>query len=226
MSGLFITFEGCEGCGKSTQADRLVERLRSMQVRVLNTREPGGTRTGDLIREILQHDRCKEALFSEAETLLFAGSRAQLVRQVIVPALEAGECVICDRFTDSTIAYQGYGRGLDIDSIVSMNSFASGSAVPDVTFLLDVDLRVGFERLHKRLLATGAVQDRIESENLAFHERVRKGYQDLARRYHERFRIIDASRDEETIAADIWNIVSGCMARLNIRSDAGTGNQV
>lgn len=225
MKGMFITFEGCEGSGKTTQANRLVERLRKMGVKVLCAREPGGTRTGEIVRDILQHDKGKEAISPEAETLLFAASRAHLVRQVIMPALEAGECVVCDRYLDSTAAYQGYGRRLDLDKIMAINAFAVGDAVPDLAFLMDVDVRIGFERLHKRLLATGGGHDRIESENLAFHERVRKGYQDLAVKWPDRFRVIDASRDEETIADDIWSIVSVYMDRLQPRMDAGTEHQ-
>jgi len=137
MKGLFITFEGPEGSGKSTHVARLAKRLKKSGYEVLMTREPGGTIAGEAIREVLQYDRRGEQVSPETETLLFIASRAQLVRTIIMPALKRGVCVICDRFADSTIAYQGYGRGLDVSSLVKLNDFAINGAVPDLTILLD-----------------------------------------------------------------------------------------
>lgn len=214
MKGLLVTFEGCEGSGKSTQADRLAWRMREMGLRVLCTREPGGTRTGEIIREILQHDRSQEAISPEAEILLFAASRAQLVRQVVLPALNAGECVVCDRYSDSTTAYQGYGRRLDLNSIQEINSMAVGLAIPDVTLLMDIDVKLGFERLHHRQMATGAGQDRMEREDIAFHERVRKGYLELAGKSPDRFHVLDASQNADAVAATVWGIVSKFTGRI------------
>ena len=205
MRGRFITFEGPEGSGKTTQANLLVKHLEKEGATVLYAREPGGTPTGEAIRGILQYDDTGEPICPETEVLLFASSRAQLVRHVIIPALEKGTHVICDRFADSTTAYQGYGRGFPIDQMLAINQFAIDGAVPDVTFLLDVDVNTGFERLVKRHEGKAGRLDRIEREERAFHERVREGYLELARRWPERFVVIDAGRDEDKVAKDIWS---------------------
>ena len=141
--GKFITFEGPEGGGKTTQAKRLLARLIGEGHEVIYTREPGGTPTGEAIREILQYDKAGEPLCDETEVFLFAASRAQLVRNVIIPALERGTHVICDRFADSTTVYQGYGRGFDIEQMVAINNFAINGATPDLTLLMDVDVEIG-----------------------------------------------------------------------------------
>jgi dTMP kinase len=205
MKGLFITLEGPEGSGKSTQAARLVKRLTDAGHDVVRTREPGGTRTGEAIRDILQHDRAGEHIFPEAEALLFAASRAQLVRSVILPALEEGKIVICDRFADSTTVYQGHARGLGVDRMLDLNAFAVGGAVPDLTILVDVDVRLGFKRLEGRNQKTG--RDRMERERIEFHERVRQGYLELAKRWPERFRVVDGSRSSEEVEEDVWKLV-------------------
>ncbi|MDP6525831.1 MAG: dTMP kinase [Kiritimatiellia bacterium] len=207
MRGRFITLEGPEGSGKSTQAAKLCERLGEQGIEVVKTREPGGTATGELIREILQHDRAGEPLFPESEALLFAASRAQLVRSVILPALEGGAWVVCDRFADSTTAYQGYGRGFSVDDMLNINSFAVDGAQPDVTLLLDVDVALGFDRIQKRNTENGVENDRFEREAREFHERVRQGYLALAKRFPDRFRVIDASRDEGSVQCRVWETV-------------------
>lgn len=204
--GRFITFEGPEGGGKTTQARRLMQRLESEGLPVRYTREPGGTSTGEAIRDILQHDKAGEPLCPETEVLLFEASRAQLVRHVILPALARGEWVVCDRFADSTTVYQGYGRGFDVERMIEINRFAIGEAEPDLTLLLDVDVARGFERIHRRP-ETGGSLDRIEREERAFHERVREGYLALAARFPDRFRIVDAARDEDAVADAVWEIV-------------------
>ena len=201
--GKFITFEGPEGGGKTTHARRLVERLQAAGKKVVYTREPGGTPTGEAIRNILQHDKAGEAPCSETEVLLFAASRAQLVRHVIVPALERGEWVVCDRFADSTTAYQGYGRGFSVEQMIAINEFAIDGAQPDLTILLDLPVSDGFARLQQR----GGKKDRIESEALDFHERVRAGYLELARRWPERFHIVDARRALDIVSEEIWSLV-------------------
>jgi dTMP kinase len=204
MRGKFITFEGPEGGGKTTQARRLVERLQAARRKVVYTREPGGTPTGEAIREILQHNKAGEAPCPETEVLLFAASRAQLVRYVIVPALERGDWVVCDRFADSTTAYQGYGRGFSVEQMIAINEFAIDGAQPDLTLLLDLPVSDGFARLAQR----GGVKDRIEREALDFHERVRAGYLELARRWPARFRIVDPRGALEAVAEEIWKLVA------------------
>lgn len=210
MQGKFITLEGPEGSGKSTQATKLCERLGKQGIEVVKAREPGGTATGELIREILQHDRAGEPLFPESEALLFAASRAQLVRSVILPSLERGAWVVCDRFADSTTAYQGYGRGFSVDDMLSINSFAVDGADPDVTLLLDIDVALGFDRIQKRNAENGVENDRFEMEAREFHEEVRRGYLALSERFPDRFRVIDASQDEGSVQCCVWKTV--CLA--------------
>jgi dTMP kinase len=204
MKGKLITFEGPEGSGKSTHVKRLAARLRRQGIRVLVTREPGGTPVGEAIRHVLQHDKVGESMAPEAEALLFVACRAQLVRTVILPALKKGIWVLCDRFIDSTTAYQGYGRNLGAPAIEALNDFAIDGAEPDVTIFLNIDVRKGFLRLGQRNAATRASHDRIERECLRFHEKVLAGYRDLARKNRRRFLVVDADRDREAVAADIW----------------------
>ena len=172
---------------------------------MVTTREPGGTRTGEAIRNIVQHDSAGEPIYRETEMLLFAASRAQLVRAVILPALARGACVISDRFADSTTAYQGYGRGLDVETIRRINALAIGPAVPDLTFLLDLDIRAGFERLRARGLNGAAGHDRIEREDAEFHERVRRGYLELAAREGGRWHVIGTDREQDLVHEEIWS---------------------
>jgi len=203
--GRFITLEGPEGCGKTTQVKLLVARLQSYGEKVVAAREPGGTATGEAIRNILQHDSAGEPIGPEAETLLFEASRAQLCRQVIQPALESGAWVICDRFADSTTAYQGYGRGLSVEGLLNLNRFAIGETVPDLTILLDIDISCGFQRVAARLaIHNGQTLDRMEREDRVFHEKVRAGYLDLARKQPDRFLVVDAARNPVTVFNDIW----------------------
>lgn len=205
--GILVSFEGCEGCGKTTQADLLSTRLNDAGCKVVRVREPGGTRTGEVIRGILQHDSTNERIEPETESLLFAASRAQMVRQVVVPALEHGEIVVSDRFVDSAVAYQGYGRQMGADVIATVNRLATGPVVPDITFLLDIAVAEGMRRMQDRNVATGTVADRMEREDIAFHERVRAGYLEIAERNRARFVIIDATRDQEDIAGIVWSRV-------------------
>jgi dTMP kinase len=213
LKGFFVTFEGPEGSGKSTQAARLSARLQSDGHEVVQVREPGGTRTGEAIREILQHNRGGEPLHAWAEVLLFAASRAQLVEQVVRPAVQRGAWVVSDRFLDSTTAYQGYGRGLDLDEVQRVNRLAVQGAIPDLTLLLDVPVRLGFERLAARAAAARCGRDRIESEETGFHERVRAGYLELAARYPSRFRVLDGALAPEAVEKAVWNAVRDARRR-------------
>jgi dTMP kinase len=190
----------------------LIARLTEEGHEVLYTREPGGTPTGEMIRDILQHDKSGEPICAETELFLFEASRAQLVRNVILPALEGGAHVVCDRFADSTTAYQGYGRGFSVDKLITINELAIGDAVPDVTLLLDVTVEQGFDRLASRQTELFQGLDRMEREEREFHERVRKGYLELARRWPKRFVVIDAARDPADIEKDVWGAVKRVLA--------------
>lgn len=201
--GLFVTFEGSEGCGKSTQIKRLAAWLDRRGHPSVLTREPGGTAAGDEIRHLLQHAPQGHGLAPEAELFLFAASRAQLVREIIRPALAAGQVVISDRFHDSTVVYQGVARELDPLMTRTVNGYAVGDTLPDITFLLDMDAREAFDRLHKRDRA----RDRMESEPLTFYEAVRDGYRHAAQAEPDRFVILDATRSEAELSADIEKIL-------------------
>ena len=203
--GRFITFEGPEGCGKTTQIERLAAVLQAKGLEVLTLREPGGTSTGEAIRGLLQHDVAGEPICAEAEALLFAASRAQLVRRRILPALEAGTWVLCDRFADSTTAYQGYGRGFGREAMETINAFAINGARPDLTLLLDMSVERARKRIETRSHDTGRDLDRIEREAVSFHERVRAGYLDLAATSGGRFVVIDADRDADAVAETLWS---------------------
>lgn len=205
--GRLITLEGIEGSGKSTHARLLAANMRSAGLKVLLVREPGGTRLGEAIRLLLSKKEAREKICAPAELFLFMASRAQIVAQVILPARRRGIHVVCDRFLDSTAAYQGYARGCDLGLIAAMNAFAVRKIAPDLTILLDLAPRAGFKRLQRRHRRQGTVKDRIESEKMAFHERVRRGYLQLARRMPKRFCVIKADRPLGKVRADIWKVV-------------------
>ncbi|MFK5922848.1 MAG: dTMP kinase [Verrucomicrobiota bacterium] len=202
----FISFEGSEGCGKSTQIARLVEILEKQGREVLLTREPGGTVVGERIRDLLQYTPEAVGMSSEAELLLFAASRAQLVREVIEPTLQQGKWVIADRFMDSTTVYQGLGRGLDAQAVRSINEFAVGEVKPDLTFLLDMDAKQGHARAQAASQAAGQF-DRMEDQELDFFERVRQGYLDLAKEEKERIVVIDAAKSIEEVSHCIQDVL-------------------
>jgi dTMP kinase len=201
-TGVFITFEGGEGAGKTTQVTRLAEHFRALGRTVRTVREPGGTELGEETRRILKHAPYGARLCDPAELLLFAASRAQLVAEVIRPALHNGEIVLCDRFTDSTAAYQGYGRGLPADAIATVNTFATNGLSPDLTVLLDLPAAAGLERA--RLRAPADSTDRMETMDLAFYERVRAGYLEIATREKARFLVVNALLSPEQIGGEIW----------------------
>ncbi len=198
----FITFEGIEGSGKSTQLKRLAALLRDRGRPVVVTREPGGCRIADAIRAILL-DRTNRDLSPTAELLLYAAARAQHVAEIIRPALASGKIVLCDRFYDATVAYQGYGRGLDTDLISRLNGIAAGALHPDLTLLLDFPVEAGLTRARSRNAENiGPDEGRFEDESLAFHRRVREGYLALAGK-EDRFRVLAADGSEEEVAARV-----------------------
>ena len=201
--GFFITFEGSEGCGKSTQIRRLAEFLRSLKREVVVLREPGATPIGESIRNLLQYDASASAMTPETELLLFAASRAQLVREIIRPALARGAVVLCDRFLDSTTVYQGVARALNSGEVRRINDFAVGGTLPDLTLLLDLDAAEG----RRRAATRKGPADRMEQEEGAFYEAVRQGYLKVAAEHAGRFAVIDASSDEESVESAIRKIL-------------------
>lgn len=212
-AGLFITFEGTEGSGKSTQLALLAERLRGLGHCVRTLREPGGTPIGEEIRHTLQHSEQNRAMTPEAELLLINASRAQLVREVIRPALAAGEIVLCDRFYDSTTAYQGAGRQLDASAVRTIIDFAVGDTRPDLTLLLGVPVSVSEARRAARRVHRGSQRDRLEEADRAFFERVEAGYRAIAAAEPERVRWIDATASIEAVHVAIWQEVARKLKR-------------
>jgi len=198
--GRLITLEGIDGTGKSTQIASLAAALRARGLSVLELREPGGTAIGEAIRKILLDNR-HTGMCQESELLLFTAARAQLVREVIAPALSGGTWVICDRFLDSTLAYQGYGRELDLDMIDTINSFAVDGCRPDITILLDMPVEAAAARLGSRQDKA----DRLDVESLSFMKRVRDGYLAVASREPKRFAVVDAGQPEIQLAQDIFS---------------------
>jgi dTMP kinase len=204
MDARFITFEGIEGSGKSTVARRVLESLERAGVRTLLTREPGGTKLSEEIREMLL-DASRGPIDAKTELLLYVASRAQLVGQVIRPALAGGVTVLCDRFMDASVAYQGWARGLGEELVDGLNAFAVGECVPERTFLLDLPVEAGFSRGPERRESDGIrARDRLEREDRSFHDRVREGYLRLAGRHPDRVVVIDASAPLEAVIEDIF----------------------
>lgn len=204
LSGYFISFEGSEGCGKTTQINALAKRLESLGKTVLITREPGGTLIGEKIRELLQDPQNTNEISAMTELLLFSASRSQLISSVIRPALERGEIVISDRFYDSTLVYQGLGRSIDRNLIEQVNTLTVGSLVPDRTILLDLDAEVGIARAKRR--QSGEL-DRIETESLEFFQAVREGYLKLAETEADRFVVLDGLLSVDSIEEQIWQAI-------------------
>jgi dTMP kinase len=207
MKGRFITFEGSEGCGKSTQVRLLAERLTALGHRVRTLREPGGTPIGEEIRHTLKHSLNNAAMTAEAELLLMNASRAQIVREVIRPALAAGEIILCDRFYDSTTAYQGYGRQLDLEKVKAVIEFAVGETKPDLTLFLHVPAEVSAERLRSRQTNLPFVRDRIEEADQKFFERVAHGFDVIAATEPQRVKFINGAQPVEAVCTNIWEMV-------------------
>jgi dTMP kinase len=204
VSGLFLSFEGGEASGKSVQAKRLAERLTAEGHRVVSVREPGSTPVGERVRDIVLHAQ-EIPLGANAQALLYSTARAQLVRDVIQPALAEGKVVIVDRYYDSTLAYQGYGHGADLAQLRAVTDFAVGATRPQRTFLLDLPVDAAEKRAATR--KPGRAWDRFEAEARSFHERVRDGYLKLAAAEPQRFVVVPADRDVEAVAADVWHAV-------------------
>ena len=201
-AGKFITFEGGEGCGKSTQIKRVVASLQASGRAVLVLREPGGTEVGEQIRHVLQYSKQSVGMVPESELLLFCASRAQLVRETIQPALAAGKIVVADRFFDSTTVYQGVGRKLDQTAVKFINEFAIGNCRPDLTLVIDLDPRIGLERARGRELF-----DRMENQSLDFYDRVRQGYLTLARQEPARIKVVDGNQSLTAIEQQILELL-------------------
>ena len=192
--GLFITFEGTDGCGKTTQIELLKRYLEEKGYKVVLTREPGAKGLGEKLREILLN--YDGDVSSNCESFLFLADRAQHIDMLIKPAIERGEVVLCDRHTDSTVAYQGYGRGLDLDQIRMLNDIATNGVKPDMTFVFDIDIETAQERV-------GKTKDRMESAGIEFFKRVRQGYLEIAKSEPERVKVLDATQTIETIANQV-----------------------
>jgi dTMP kinase len=200
---MFITLEGPDGSGKSTHIGPLVEYLRQQGYPVLTTREPGGTLISDQVRAVLLNRMENTAMHPRTEILLFLAARAQLVEEVIRPRLSAGEIVLSDRYADSTLAYQGYGHGVDCDLLRQLLNFATANLWPDLTILLDVDVEVGLRRRQ----VTGCEWNRLDAYTVSFHQRVRQGYHELAQRDPARWVIVDASQPADQVQADLRAVI-------------------
>ncbi len=211
--GVFITFEGPDGSGKSTQARVLAERLRGKGYPVIETVEPGGTPIGQQIRRILL-DSANQELQPTAELLLMFAARAQNVDQCILPALAAGKIVVSDRFTDSSGAYQGAGRGLGFEVVLELDRIACQGLVPDLTLCIDVDSETGLARARARNSNERRDESRLEDQGIGFHQRVREAYHEIARREPQRFQLIDGSGTREAIAAKVWSEVLPLLERF------------
>ena len=200
-SGKLISFEGSEGSGKSTQIARLAEHFQKSQREVVTTREPGGTEIGEQIRNIIVHNSRGDEMCAETELLLFTAARAQVVREVIAPALLRGAIVLSDRYLDSSTVYQGIGRNLAADPVAQINRFAVGNVMPDLTIVIDVPTEVSLARLKQR---ASDLPDRMERENLDFYTKIREGYLVLAKGMPERFLVIDGTKSADAIEKKIW----------------------
>ncbi|AJK89892.1 dTMP kinase [Lysinibacillus fusiformis] len=202
-SNLFITFEGPEGAGKTTVIQKIAERLAEKNIDVLATREPGGIEIAEKIRTIILNP-AHTAMDERTEALLYAAARSQHYFEKVQPALDAGKLVICDRFIDSSLAYQGYARGIGIDEVLSINEFAIGKKLPDMTLLFDIAPEVGLARIY----ATGNREvNRLDVESLPFHQKVHEGYLLLVERYPERIRIVNADQDIDSVVEDVWSLL-------------------
>jgi len=204
MSGLFITFEGIDGCGKSTQAELLAQQITQRGFEVVVTREPGGTPLGEGIRQLLVSD-VSVHVAPTTELLLYVAARAQHVAELITPSLEAGRIVISDRYTDSTVAFQGYGRGLDPEMIEKLNKFATAGLVPDLTIVFDIDPALARSRLDSR--PVGGLLGAFDEQHIDFHERMREGYLKIAREQPSRIKVVDAGGAVEDTHSRVMALV-------------------
>ncbi len=215
-SGAFFTFEGVDGCGKSTQLARLADRLQAAGYDVVRAQEPGGTRVGREIRRILL-DAASTDLRPLPEVLLYFASRAQNVEEIILPALAKGSIVLADRFTDASMAYQGYGRGLGEEIVAALDRLACRGLQPDLTFLIDIDIETSLRRALRRNSGCGSNESRMERESADFHERVRAGYLEIAARNPGRVRVIDGRKTPDEVADEIWSAAESFLAARRAR---------
>lgn len=206
-SNLFITFEGPEGAGKTTVIQMIAERLKKNNIEVLATREPGGIEIAEKIRTIILNP-AHTAMDERTEALLYAAARSQHYFEKVRPALDAGKLVICDRFIDSSLAYQGYARGIGVNEVLSINEFAIGKKLPDVTILFDLAPEVGLARIHA---TSNREVNRLDVESLPFHQKVREGYLQLVEQYPERIRVVNADQDIENVVEDVWLLLLEAM---------------
>ncbi|SOC26163.1 thymidylate kinase [Ureibacillus xyleni] len=202
-NNLFITFEGPEGAGKTTVINKIIERLQQHNIDVLGTREPGGIEIAEKIREVILNP-AHTAMDERTEALLYAAARSQHFFEKVEPALKAGKHVLCDRFIDSSLAYQGFARGIGIDEVLSINEFAIGKRMPDITLYFDIEPAVGLARIHAH---NEREVNRLDNESLLFHEQVRKGYYEVIKRYPNRIKIINADQSIEEVVEEVWNIL-------------------
>lgn len=218
--GKLISFEGSEGSGKSTQIARLARRFQKHGREVISVREPGGTEIGEQIRNIIVHNSKGDEMCAETELLLFAAARAQLVREVIAPALIKGTVVLSDRFLDSSTVYQGVARNLSMDPVNQINLFAVGTVLPDLTIVIDVPTEVGMARIRQR---ASDLPDRMERENIEFYEKVREGYLVLAKGIPDRFFVVDGTLDEDAVEKKIWAEVEKRLVTATAAAPAKAG---
>ena len=204
QAGILISFEGSEGSGKSSQIARLAAHFQKLKRDVISVREPGGTEIGEQIRNIIVHNSKGDDMCAETELLLFTAARAQLVREIISPALREGTIVLSDRYLDSSTVYQGIGRNLAADPVAQINRFAVGNVMPDLTIVIDVPTEVSLARIQQR---ASDVPDRMERENIDFYKKVRDGYLVLAKGMPERFTVVDGTKSEEVIRKRIWQAI-------------------
>ncbi|MHA6260496.1 dTMP kinase [Sporosarcina sp. CAU 1771] len=204
QKGLFITFEGPEGAGKTTVIKELFSRLEREGKIVVLTREPGGVKIAEKIREVIL-DNAHQEMDSKTEALLYAAARRQHLVEVVIPALRSGAIVLCDRFIDSSLAYQGYARGLDVEEVLSINQFAIEDTMPDLTIFFDIDPEKGLARIAAN---SEREQNRLDNENITFHKKVYEGYQELIRKYPNRIIQVDASLSQEDVTENVWRIIS------------------
>ena len=211
-SGIFITIEGPEGAGKTTVMKDVAEKLQSEGYEIITTREPGGIRISERIREVILDNDLIE-MDGRTEALLYAAARRQHLVEKIVPALTEGKIVLCDRFVDASLAYQGYARGLGIDEVLSINEFAIGNLMPNLTLLFDLDPEIGLSRIAQH---DNRELNRLDVESLSFHKLVREGYQEVVKRYPDRIHVIDASRTQEEVTGEVLNVLKKTLiSRVN-----------
>jgi len=201
QKGMLISFEGSEGSGKTTQVSRMATFCEDAGYDTIVTREPGGTEIGEEVRHLLMHASAGSKMHPETELLLFAASRAQLVREVILPGLQEGKIILCDRFLDSTTVYQGVGRQISMEPVHIINTFAVGNIMPDITIVVDVPAEIGLERIRHRVTD---LPDRMEQENIEFYRKVREGYLLLAQAMPERFIVVDGIKPRGKLADELW----------------------